>query len=252
MSVHLEFEGKKIDVAIKKACDQLGVSEEELQHEIVSYGSSGIFGLVGAKKAKIRVLLPVDTGDRPKTGKKRKDTKNESQKPEPMAPDDESLDESSEIAAFGKGVVERILDAISPESTVLVEKEKDRLLYKISGGNSGVLIGKRGQTLEAIQYIVEKIIKKKCREKIRVQVDVEGYLENRKDSLRDLAGKLAAKVKKTGKPVTVGHMTANDRKIVHLALKKDKNVRTQSMGDGFIKKLVIFPRRNQSRKNKAV
>ena len=195
MSSFLEFEGKKVELAIQKACKQLKINEEKINYEVVSYGSTGIFGLVGAKKARIRVEVAGDTvasaSEKQASGIKPQTPGTESEVAEK-----ENLNELEEIGPFGKTVVEKILAAISPESTVLMELKKNGLLYKINGGNSGVIIGKRGQTLDAVQYIVEKIINKKCTERVRIQIDVEGYLENRKDNLQALAGKLAEKVKK--------------------------------------------------------
>ena len=108
------------------------------------------------------------------------------------------------------------------------------------------MIGKHGQTLEAIQSIVEKIINKRNQHRIRVEVDVEGYLENRRNNLERQAARLAEKCKRIGKPVAVGQMNAHDRRIVHLALKDDKAVRTQSIGEGYLRKLMIFPQKNQA------
>lgn len=123
-------------------------------------------------------------------------------------------------------------------------------MFDINGGNAAVLIGRRGQTLEAIQYLVEKIINKRRGKRVRIQVDVEGYAKNRRASLKKLAGRTAEKVKRTGKPATIGQMNAHDRRIVHMALKDDNAVRTQSVGEGYIRKLVIFPKKNFYRKRK--
>ena len=98
-----------------------------------------------------------------------------------------------------------------------------------------------------MQYLVEKIINKQCSGRTRVQVDVENYMEDRKEKLQGLALRLAEKVKRSGKPVTIGQMTGHDRRIVHLTLKDDNKIRTQSMGEGFIRKLVIFPKKNSKR-----
>ena len=248
MPSYMEFEGKKVDMAIDKACKKLGVKKEELKHEIISYGSTGIFGLVGTKKARIRVSMAdekIQKNEKDPIKEKRKEPEIEEKAEEGTV----SIDLTA-CADLGKDVIEKILLAVSPEATVSVKSENEKILYKLKGGNAGVLIGKRGQTLDAIQYVVEKIVNKRSTERLRIQIDVEGYLENRKDSLRLLAGKLAEKAKRTGKPVTVGHMAANDRRVVHLALKKDKNVRTQSLGEGFVKKLVIFPKRKPHQSNR--
>jgi spoIIIJ-associated protein len=102
-----------------------------------------------------------------------------------------------------------------------------------------------------MQYIVEKIVNKKRKDRIGIQVDVEGYLEKRRINLEKTAFRLSEKVKRTGKPATIGQMNSHDRRIVHIALKDDNMVRTQSVGEGILRKLVIFPKKNSSRKKKA-
>jgi spoIIIJ-associated protein len=97
---------------------------------------------------------------------------------------------------------------------------------------------------------VEKIVHRKSEQRIRVRVDVEGYQQNRRLSLQRLAEKVSEKVKKTGKPVTLGDLNASDRRIVHLALKNDQEVRTQSKGGGALKKLFVYPRKKQPSNSK--
>jgi len=129
-----------------------------------------------------------------------------------------------------------------------METDPEYILYNISSENSAVLIGKRGQTLDAIQYLVEKIVNRQNDDRIRVDVDIEGYLKNRKTNLDQLAAHLAEKVKLTGKPGSAGQMNAYDRRIVHMALKDDPAVRTQSIGEGLYRKLMIFPKKNSQKK----
>ena len=256
MSSSLEFEGKNVEKAIATACKELNIKEKQLQHEVLSYGSTGIFGLVGTKKARIRVIIEdkeeasarVDDTDAAPDEIKAVPVEKEQEKNR----EETDLTELELAAREGKIVLQEILRFISDESHVSVEIKQSRICYSIKGGHSGILIGKRGQTLDAIQYLVEKIINKSAKSRIRLQIDVEGYLETRKDSLKELAIKLSNKVKKTGKPVTVGHMSAHDRRIIHIALKNDKKVRTQSMGDGFLRKIVIFPKRRCNPKKKNV
>ncbi len=156
-----------------------------------------------------------------------------------------SEDDPKEI---GREALQRMIDLITTDATISIEEKSNRFCFNVKGGNSAVLIGKRGQTLEAMQYIVEKIVNKKRKERVGIQVDVEGYLEKRRISLEKTAFRLAEKVKRTGKPATIGQMNSHDRRIVHIALKDDDMVRTQSMGDGILRKLVIFPKKNSSRK----
>ena len=120
----------------------------------------------------------------------------------------------------------------------------------VAGGNAGVLIGKKGQTLEAIQSLVDKIVNKhnNHHDKIRVQVDVEGYLKTRKLNLEKLAMRLADKSKRIRKPISLGQMNGYDRRIVHMALKDDPEVETKSRGEGYMRKLVIFPNNKSPRR----
>ena len=113
----------------------------------------------------------------------------------------------------------------------------------------GILIGKHGQTLDAIQSIVEKVINKRRKNRTRVLVDIEGYLETRKEKLEKLAMRLAEKSKRISKPISLGEMNAYDRRIVHIALKDNPDVLTRSRGEGPLRKLVIFPKnRNHSKR----
>ncbi|HUV49678.1 MAG TPA: RNA-binding cell elongation regulator Jag/EloR [Anaerolineae bacterium] len=261
MSPSLEFEGKDIEQAVKNACDALNIPRGKLKHDVISYGSTGIFGLVGAKKAKIRVKTPEPLPKiTPKTACKKQ--------PSNIGDDDKSLTEAPVTEAattetpvstttthddfkpvdLGRDVLQHIIDCITTDTTISIEPDEDRMLLRVKGGNPALLIGKHGQTLEAIQYLVEKIINKNSEQRIRIQVDVDGYLENRQASLQKLVGRLAKKAKQTGKPVTIGQMNAYDRRIVHLALKDDSEIRTKSIGNGYIKKLMIFPRKNSIKK----
>jgi spoIIIJ-associated protein len=257
MSPSLEFEEKNVEMAVKKACEELNIPREKLKHDVISYGSTGIFGLVGTKKARIRVTLPKTSQDFKmedsntkiqKTASLDQSVKNTDLQMDAAIDDTElspSEDDSKEI---GKEALQRIIDLITTDATISIEEKSNRFFFHIKGGNSAVLIGKRGQTLEAIQYLVEKIVNKKRKERVGIEVDVEGYLEKRRISLEKTAFRLAEKVRRTGKPATISQMNSHDRRIVHIALKDDNMVRTQSMGEGILRKLVIFPKKNSSGK----
>jgi spoIIIJ-associated protein len=183
-------------------------------------------------------------------GEKPEEVKETAAKAAPVLP--EKLKEFADNpVALGKAVLLRILEMITVETNieVEVEQEEDQVLYNVKGGKAAVLIGKRGQTLEAIQYLIEKIVNRTSEKRIRLQIDVQGYLKNRKENLEQLAARLAEKAQRIGKPVTVGEMNVHDRKIVHMALKDHRHVRTQSMGSGFYRKLMIFPKKNGSKKD---
>ncbi|MBF0200826.1 MAG: KH domain-containing protein [Desulfamplus sp.] len=150
---------------------------------------------------------------------------------------------SEEAVRVGKDTLQKMVSFITDGAIVVAETDEDRLLLRVEGGISGVLIGRRGQTLEAMQYITDKIINRSSESRVRLKVDIEGYMETRKANLQTLAYKMADKARKTGRPATINQMTAQDRRIVHLTLKDDYRVRTQSMGEGYYRRLVIFPKR---------
>jgi spoIIIJ-associated protein len=265
MSAKLEFKAKNVDKAVERACAELKLSKNELKYEVLSYGSSGIFGLSGTKKAKIRVQLPqaspaleetaaVSTPDDRTPLEKTAPTEDSFELP--AAKEDAIPGQSQDgqvrysfpddPAEMGQAVLQRIVDSITSDAQISVEKDEDRLFFNVNGGNAGILIGKRGQTLDAIQSIINKVVNKHNQNRTRVLVDIEGYLETRKENLEKTALRLAEKSKKMGKPMTLGPMNAYDRRIVHLALQDFSAVRTRSHGEGPLRKLVILPKKKNT------
>ena len=248
-----EYEGKNVDKAVNKACEELNLTPNELNYEVLSHGSSGIFGLAGAKKARILVSLP-DEIEEAEVLDLQDQTSGPSDAADNLSEAGSAVD-GQQFAEFpdnplelGRNVLQRIVDAITTNAKITAEEDSERIVLNVVGGKSGVLIGKKGQTLEAIQSIVEKVVNKHKNHsnngKIRVQVDVERYLETRKSNLEKLAVRLADKSKRIRKPISLGHMSAYDRRIVHLALKDDPGVHTKSRGEGYMRKLVIFPKKS--------
>jgi spoIIIJ-associated protein len=270
MPTFLEFEGRTVEKAIEKASDKMNIPVDKIKHDVLSHGSTGIFGLVGVKKAKIRVLIPEDNRRKSIFGNGREDSdtknfiRNKNAKEKALNLVNKTFGEietepekkvSDQLIAEGEEALRKIITYITDDAQIETVRIKKGLQFNIAGSDCALLIGKRGQTLEAIQYLVEKIINKKNGERVRVVIDVEGYLESRKENLEKLANRLAEKAKKIGKPMTIGQMNSHDRRIVHLLLKNDNNVRTQSIGEGHYRKLMIFPkkkRRNQRKNGKKV
>ena len=255
----LEFEGKNIKNAVKNACNELNLTPNAISYEVLSRGSSGIFGLAGAKKARIRVAVPDRTpefgvdADYEKDDAPDFEEKVQSKKSFSDSDSSEALQRlnfEENPLALAQAVLQRIIDAITSDAAISAEETNGRILLNVAGGNAGVLIGKKGQTLEAIQSLVDKIVNKhnNHHDKIRVQVDVEGYLETRKLNLEKLAMRLADKSKKIRKPISLDQMNGYDRRIVHMALKDDPEVETKSRGEGYMRKLVIFPKKNSTRR----
>jgi len=253
-----EYSAKNVNKAIENACVELNLSPDEIRYDILSHGSSGIFGLAGVKKAKIRVHLPEKAEAPypenesliPTTGSQNEIYDEKNRTPEQSIEDDkcdapQAVEFKDNPLELGRTVLQHIVDSITDDAEISAEDNSGKLFFNVFGGNAGLLIGKKGQTLDAIQSLVEKIINKHNphNDKIRVQVDVEGYLETRKANLERLAERLADKSKRIRKPISLGQMSAYDRRIVHLALKNDPDIRTKSRGEGYMRKLVIFPQK---------
>ncbi len=164
--------------------------------------------------------------------------------------EEEVVPVTQESIDLGKQALQKMADLITDGATVEAETDGDRLTLKIEGGNTGILIGRKGQTLDAMQFLTDKIINRQSEARVRVKVDIEGYMATRKENLEQLAYKMAEKAKKTGRPATINQMSAQDRRVVHLALKDDNRVRTQSMGDGYYRRLVIFPKKKNNFRGK--
>jgi spoIIIJ-associated protein len=209
-----EFEGKTTEEAIEKASRELNLPAEELDIDIIEPGSAGIFGLVGTKKTRIRV----------------------------NSKDTESSDDFIEIEK-AKEILEEILALLPVETTVKGEKTDGKISLNIEGDTSGLLIGRRGETLDALQHIVNKSLNRTTEKKVRVIVDSENYRQRHADSLTQLALKTGDKAKKLKKPCATGLLNPHDRRIVHLTLKDDADVETRSRGEGIFKKVMVIPKK---------
>jgi len=237
----LEFEGKTIDDAIEKACSEFNVPREKLNIEIITDGSAGFLGL-GSKKAKIRahimsIDMTIDTPAEqpPKAAQQKIPIESE------MLQTSATEEAVENPAMRAKKILEGILLRMKLDCPVTIEETPDTIFLNIKGDGSGLLIGKRGQNLDAIQYIVSKSMSKYSDNRKMIVVDTEAYRKRREESLVALAEKLAEKVKKSKKSLTVGHMNAHDRRIIHLALQNDESLTTKSRGEGEFRKIVIMP-----------
>jgi spoIIIJ-associated protein len=219
----VETEGKTVEEAITKACEEFKVSREDLDVEVLANGSSGFLGLVGAKNAKIRATL----------------------KEKPEAPVPEVIPQpapfSEQVGETARNILIDLLRLLEVEASVDLKEDADRILLNIRGDGSGLLIGRKGQTLDALEYLVNKIVHRGAEDKKRIVVDTENYRARREDSLVTLAHRLADKAKRLGRPVTISPMSAHDRRIIHLALQEDKSLHTWSTGTGLYRKVIISP-----------
>ena len=240
MTSYIEFEGKNIEQAVKKACGKLKIDKDKIRYKVISHGSTGIFGLVGRKKAKINVSVP----EVKKPEEKRPEKKIDNKEADKESFDNKESELRENNVQTGKEVLQKIIDSITEDAKITIVERSNKTIYNVVGGNPALLIGKKGKTLEAIQLIVEKVINKKNEKRSRTLVDIEGYMEKRNSYLKSLAKRLADKCKRFGKPVSIGEMNAHDRRIIHITLKRDKEVSTSSKGEGVLRKIMIFPKKN--------
>ncbi len=207
---------KTVDEAITKALIELGTTSDKLEYEIVDKGSNGILGIIGFKPAVIRA--------------KKKETM-----------EDKAM-------AFLSDMFGAMNLGVHMEASYL-EKEKE-LSINMSGDDMGILIGKRGQTLDSLQYLVSLVINKENEDYIRVKLDTENYRERRKETLETLAKNIAYKVKRTRRSVSLEPMNPYERRIIHSALQNDKFVVTRSEGEDPFRHVVISLKKDYSRKDR--
>jgi spoIIIJ-associated protein len=245
-----EFEGKTTEEAIETASRKLNLPVEELKIDIIEPGSGGIFGLVGGKKAKIKITVKKETEAGEEVGKAAGEAAGKAAgeaagKAAGEAAGKAAGEEADEEAglAIAKEALENILALIPVETTVVAEQIDGNIALNIEGDKSGLLIGRKGQTLDALQFIVNKIVNKTLERKTKVVIDSENYRQRRKESLTDLALRMGDKAKRIKKPVTTNPLNPHDRRIVHLALQEDEKLDTRSRGEGLLKKVVIIPKR---------
>ena len=213
----IEVKGKTAEDALTDALVQLGVTSDKVEYEVIEKGSAGFLG-IGSKPAVVQVWL----------------------KEEPK----KSVEEVAEE------FIVKVCAAMNLDVKVKIETEDKNLNIEIVGDDMGVLIGKRGQTLDSLQYLVSLIVNKESESFYRVKLDTENYRERRKETLENLARNIAFKVKKTRRSVALEPMNPYERRIIHAALQNDKYVTTASKGEDPNRYVVISFKKNNFYKEK--
>lgn len=226
---YIEFNGKTVDDAITEACQKFLVTSDKLDYEVVEKGSSGFLG-IGTKSAVIKARVKSDSDSNENTEVNTKDTvKKESQE----------VKENVQLVNDPKEFLEKVFKAMEMDVDIKVEQIGNDVNIELSGSEMGVLIGKRGQTLDSLQYLTSLVVNKGSSDYIRVKVDTENYRKRRKDTLENLAKNLAYKVKRTKRSVTLEPMNPYERRVIHSVLQNDKYVSTHSEGDEPFRRVVI-------------
>jgi len=204
-----EFSAKTVSDAITEACQHFTVTSDRLEYEVVEEGSAGFLG-IGSKPAVIKAKVK------------------------------EEVKEVS-VTDAAKQFLKEVFTAMNMAVTIDVDynEEENTMNVDLSGDEMGVLIGKRGQTLDSLQYLVSLVVNKGKDDYIRVKVDTENYRERRKDTLENLAKNISYKVKRTKRSVSLEPMNPYERRIIHSALQNDKYVTTHSEGEEPFRRVVV-------------
>ena len=199
-----EFTGKTVEDAVMEAAIKLETTSDRMEYEVLEKGSNGFLG-IGSKPARIRARKVMETAER------------------------------------AEKFLMDVLEAMDLKATVSMEenKEEKTLDIDLAGDDMGVLIGKRGQTLDSLQYLVSLVVNKGEDDYIRVKVDTENYRQRRKDTLENLAKNIASKVRRTGRAVVLEPMNPYERRVIHSALQADRYVETHSEGEEPFRKVVV-------------
>ena len=253
---------KTVDEAVREALTELNITRENAEIEVLDEGQKGFLGLIGSKDATVKVWPKVDETKSILNEIFNEDIEAEKSQDVVQNTDDElefeneevstdevdmeeaikTLDEENEeILSAAREFISKILETLELENIVEMELEDNTLNVNVNGDENrlGILIGKRGVTLDSIQYILNLIVNKKSSRYIRVNLDSSGYRDKRKKTLENLAGKMANKVLKTGRSIKLEPMNSYERKIIHTALQDFEGVLTHSEGKDPFRKVVI-------------
>jgi spoIIIJ-associated protein len=243
----LEVSAKTVPEAIKKATQLTGRPEEELQITVLSEGSRGVLGL-GGQDAHILVSVraaptPAAVATAPTAATAHDEVEEAAASVDEATGRARVAPPTEEIADEARMVLLDLLDLMSMDTDVEIHQRDASLVLEVVGEDLGLLIGRRGETLSALQFLLNLILAKRLKKWARVIVDVEGYRARREQTLSDLARRIAFRVHETGQPIALEAMPANERRIIHLALADNPNVTTGSVGEGDQRKVVISPKR---------
>lgn len=208
---YIEISAKTVNEAITDACRKFGVTSDRLEYQVIEEGSSGFLG-IGSKPAIIKAAVKI---------------------------------EEVSIEDVARNFLDKVFEAMNMNVTVEIkyDEEEKSMDIDLAGNEMGVLIGKRGQTLDSIQYLVSLVVNKEMEEYVRVKVDTEDYRQRRKETLENLAKNIAYKVKKTRRPLSLEPMNPYERRIIHSALQNDKYISTHSEGEEPFRRVVVTYKR---------
>jgi len=255
-----EFEARTVKEAIALGLETLGLSQDDAIIEILEEGRSGVFGM-GAKDAVVRITSrpdesASDAAEELATPEAPADSIPTEQEPEPEAPAQPEEEPAPELASdldpedeyvlgigrdFLQGLMERMGLSAQVAADVIFGEDETTYRLNITGDDLGILIGRRAETLDALQYITRLVVNQQTHRWYRIEVDVENYKQRREQSLQRLAQNMADRAVSEGRTMVLEPMPARERRLIHLALRDRDDVRTESIGEGESRKVTIIP-----------
>lgn len=206
----VEKTGKTVDEAITEALIELGTTSDQVEIEILDKGASGLLGIFSSKMAKVKVIKKVDIKD------------------------------------VAINFLNDVFNKMNMKVDIDIKLDQNNNMdIELSGDNMGVLIGKRGQTLDSLQYLISLVVNKNSDQYVRIKLDTENYRSRRKETLENLASNIAYKVRKTGRKFTLEPMNPYERRIIHSTLQNNRYVKTHSEGEEPFRKVIIVPTENK-------
>ncbi len=235
---YIEVTGRTLDEALTNALIQLDTSSDNVEYEVIDKGTSGVLGLFGTKPAKIKIRKKeeiIEEYVKPEVKEEVKETVTKV-RTKPLNLDVDKITQSA--VTF----LTDVCNAMGLEVTVKVDVdgEEGDVNIELVGKDMGTLIGKRGQTLDSLQYLVSLVVNKESESYLRVKLDTENYRKRRQETLESLAKNIAYKVKRTRRNVSLEPMNPYERRIIHSALQNDKYVSTRSEGEEPFRHIVVF------------
>ncbi len=204
----IEKTGKTVEEALEAALAELGVDRDQVEYKVVEAPSKALFGLLGGREAKVEVVLkkvnPVDTA---------------------------------------RAFLEKVTRAMGLTVSMSVSEDEDCVTINLRGEDLGLLIGKHGQTLDALQYLMNLVSQRDAKDRLRIVLDIEDYRKRRAETLEQLALRLADRAKRSGERVVLEPMTPHERKIIHMSLQSDSRIETFSEGQEPFRRVVITVRK---------
>jgi len=199
----VEKTGKTVQEAIDSAIEELQCDRENVDIEVIEEGTKGIFGLIGNKVARVKVTLKESNSDK------------------------------------AKEFLQSVLEKMNVDAEIIAEETEDSILLDVKGDDIGIVIGRRGETLDSLQYLTSLVVNKSKEEYKRVVIDIENYRQKREETLVKLASRLADRVVKFKKNITLEPMNPYERRIIHSSLQNHKYVETYSVGEEPNRKVII-------------